>query len=178
MMAGDQRDACITFRSDPIMLLVMQMNRQKLDNLFKAAVKEAAQEQMDRERKITIAALERIKTTVEIALSRLNGEKPAKARRQSKPATTTTPEPMVSVSAASSNGTGPFTVLQKVHRFIADKGTAQDAKSVVAGTGMPEPSVRWAFVKLTEKGSLKRESRGRYAIASPLPEGVRTDSEF
>jgi hypothetical protein len=153
-------------------------SRSHLDILFRAAVEEEAEKLVERDRKIALQALERIQAAAEAAILQLKGEKPVRVARHAKPVTPTTTEPMVPVSVAPSNGAGPFTVLQKVHRYIADQGTAQDAKTVVAGTGIPEPSVRWAFAQLTEKGSLKRESRGRYVIASPLPEGVRTDSEF
>ncbi len=149
------------------------MDRRGLDKLFKSAVKEAAQEFIDRDRKITLDALMRIQTTVEMAISRLNGEKRTKAAHPAKPSVSVT-------TAVPMNGNGNHsasTVLQKVYRYVFEQGAAQDAKSVVAGTGVPEPSVRWAFVKLTESGSLKRESRGRYVIGTPVEEDTMESLE-
>ncbi|MBV8054836.1 MAG: hypothetical protein JO071_06300 [Deltaproteobacteria bacterium] len=69
------------------------------------------------------------------------------------------------LSAVSANSYGPLKVEQKVYKFIQERGSAQDAKSVAEGTGVPVPSVRWAFVKLSEKGVIKKEQRGKYAVA-------------
>jgi hypothetical protein len=81
----------------------------------------------------------------------------------------TASEPMAqeapSFVSASNNGHGPLKVEQKVFRFIREKGTAQDAQSIHEGTGVPVPSVRWAFVKLIEKGVIKKEQRGKYVVA-------------
>lgn len=96
---------------------------------------------------------------IESIVSRFKSEKPGQPQREAKASVAT---------VVTSNGNGHHsadTVMQAVHKYIATRGDAQDAKSVVAGTNIPEPSVRWAFVKLMEAGSLRRESRGRYAIA-------------
>src|ERR1039458_5351906 len=64
------------------------------------------------------------------------------------------------------NGDGG-TVVQRVFKFIQESGTAQGAREVHEATGIPIPSVRWAFVKLVEKGVLANETRGKYVVANP-----------
>ena len=70
-------------------------------------------------------------------------------------------------------GTESVKAEEQVYLYVVQQSSPQDARSVSEATGIIEPTVRWAFSKLSEKQMLRRTERGYYEAKLEKKTGSR-----